>query len=81
MYSPIVSDVSVVYDRLLMPLIGIQLLPDLFSQEYISVPPLVVARHVRVVVVLTGMVASDGCSVIDGGPVKYHVPICKIFSF
>jgi len=75
MYFPIVSVVSVVYDRLFALLIGVQLLPEPLSQEYINVPPPVVARHVRVVVALIGMVASDGCSDIDGGPVKYYVPI------
>ena len=59
----------VVYDGLLALLIVVQLLPDLLSQEYISVPA-PVASHVRVVVVLNGMVTSVGCLVTDGGPVK-----------
>jgi len=80
MCSPIVSVVSVVYDRLLIPLIGVQLLPEPLSQEYISVPPPVVARHIRVVAVLTGMVVSDGCSVIDGEPVKYETFMLQTIS-
>ena len=33
-------------------------------------PP--VALHVTVVVLLTGMLTSVGCVVIDGGPEKYN---------
>ena len=62
----------VVYDGLLVTVL--QLLPDLVSQEYIRVPPRVVALHVRVVVVPCGIVISLGCVVIDGGPAKYKKP-------
>ena len=57
----------VVYDGLLALLIVVQLLPELLSQEYISVPA-PVALHIRAVVVFNGMVTSVGGLVIDGGP-------------
>ena len=73
-YCPTAMLLLVVYDGLLaFLLIDVQLLPDLLSQEYIRVPPRVVALHVRVVVVPCGIVTSLGCVVIDGGPVKYRM--------
>ena len=66
MYCPTAMLLLVVYDGLLALLIGAHLLLDLLSQEYISVPS-PSALHVRVVVLLNGMVASLGCVVIDGG--------------
>jgi len=62
-----------VYDGLLATVV--QLLPDLLSQEYISVPS-PSALHVIVVVLLNGMVTSLGCVVIDGGPEK----LCSEFN-
>ena len=67
LYCPTAMFLLVVYDGFLALLIVVQLLPDLLSQEYISVP-LPVALHVRVVVVPRGIVTSLGYVVIDGGP-------------
>ena len=53
MYSPIVSVASVVYDVVLSLLTIVQLLPELLSQEYTSVPrPL--ALHMRVMLLPIG---------------------------
>jgi len=68
MHCPIVSLLSVVYDGLLALLIRAHLLLDLLSQEYISLP-YPSALHVRVVVLLNGVLTSLGCAVIDGRPV------------
>ena len=60
----------VVYDGLLALLISIQFLPDLLSQEYISVlKPF--ALQLSVAVLPTGISLSSGSLEIDGGPVKY----------
>jgi len=68
MYCPTALLLLVVYDGLLALLIGAHLLLNLIlSQEYISVP-YPSALHVRVAVLLNGMVTSLGCAVIDGGP-------------
>ena len=58
--SPIVSDVSVVYDVVLSLLTVVQLLPELLlSQEYTSVPkPL--ALHMRVILLPLGTPQSVG---------------------
>ena len=69
MYCPTVMLLLVVYDALLATVV--HLLPDLLSQEYISVPS-PSALHVTVVVLLNGMTTSLGCVVIDGGPEKLY---------
>jgi len=69
MYCPTAVLLLVVYDGLLATVV--HLLLDLSSQEYISIPS-PSALHVRVAVLLNGMVTSFGCVVIDGGPEKYN---------
>ena len=53
MYSPLVNVVSVVYDVVLSVLTVVQLLPELLSQEYASVP-IPLALHMRVILLLIG---------------------------
>ena len=65
MYCPIASVVSVVYDVVLL-LTVVQLLPELLSQEYTSVPGLL-ARHARTVLPFIGTSLPTGCSRISGG--------------
>ena len=74
MYCPIASVVSVVYDVELL-LTVVQLLPELFSQEYTSIPrPL--PRHNRIVLPFIGTTPLTGCSRISGGaPVNNNYAI------
>ena len=59
MYCPIASVVSVVYDVVLSLLTVVQLLPEVLSQEYSSVPrPL--ALHVRITLLLIGTTPPTG---------------------
>ena len=53
MYCPIASVVSVVNDVVLSLLTVVQLLPELLSQEYVSVP-IPSALHVRTILPLRG---------------------------
>ena len=76
MYCPTVMLLLVVYDALLATVV--HLLPDLLSQEYISVPS-PSALHVTVVVLLNGMTTSLGCVVINGGP-ECIDSICHYYS-
>ena len=65
MYCPIASVVLVVYNTLLL-LTVVQLLPELLSQKYFSVPipqPL----HIRVTLFPNGTTLSVGWFVITGG--------------
>jgi len=84
MHCPTAMFLLVVYDWLLALLIDVQLLPDLLSQEYISVPrPL--PLHVRVVVLCIGTITFLGCVVIVGGPVlttvSYNTYYCSTCYF
>ena len=69
MYCPMAIVVLVVYNTLLLLLLTvIQLLPELLSQEYFSVPipqPL----HIRVVLFPSGTILSVGWFEINGGSI------------
>ena len=69
MYCPIASVVSVVYDVVLSLLTVVQLLPELLSQEYTTVPTLL-ARHSKEIFPLIGTSLSTGWSMISGTPIQ-----------
>ena len=59
MYCPIASVISVVYDVVLSSLTVVQILPDLLSQEYTSIP-IPLALQVRLMLSPTGISLPTG---------------------